>query len=78
MGRGRYKKSLIYFSLGHEVTNIFNQRNPQTELSKCTSDASIEQFKDTFEEVRNETFDRNQFFNCKQETNDRWKNFKAG
>ena len=55
-------KSLIYLSLGQEATNIFHQRNPHTEMSKCTTDAFVEQLKETFKEVRNETFDRFQFF----------------
>ena len=69
-------KSLIYLSPRHEATNIFHQRNPHTEMSKCTTDAFVEQLKETFKEVRNETFDRYQFFNCKQEHNEtnHWKN----
>ena len=59
-------KSLIYLSLGTEVTKIFHQRNPHTELSKCTTDALVIQLQDTFKEIRNETFDRFQFFRCTQ------------
>ena len=59
-------KSLIYFSLGTEGTTIFHQRNPHTELSKCTTDALVIQLKETFKEIRNETFDRFQFFRCTQ------------
>ena len=59
-------KSLIYLSLGTEGTNIFNQRNPHTDLSKCTTDAPVIQLQDTFKEIRNETFDRFQFFRCTQ------------
>ena len=59
-------KSLIYLSLGTEGTNIFHQRNPHTELSKCTADALVIQLKETFKEIRNETFDRFQFFRCTQ------------
>ena len=62
-------KSLIHFSIGQEATNIFHQRNPHTEMSKCKTDAFIEQLKDPFKEVRIETFDRYQIFNCKQEAN---------
>ena len=36
---------------------------------KCTTDAFIEQLKDKFKEVRNETFDRYKFVNCQQEAN---------
>ena len=57
---------LIYLSLGTEGTNIFHQRNPHTELSKCTADALVIQLKETFKEIRNETFDRFQFFRCTQ------------
>ena len=59
-------KSLIYLSLGTEETNIFHQRNPHTELSKCTTDALVIQLQDTFKEIRNETFDRFHFFRCTQ------------
>ena len=59
-------KSLIYLSLGTEGTNIFHQRNQHTELSKCTTDALVIQLQDTFKEIRNETFDRFQFFRCTQ------------
>ena len=52
-------KSLIYLSLGQEATNIFHHRNPHTEMSKFTTDAFAEQLKETFKEVRNETFDKN-------------------
>ena len=51
-------KSLIDLSLGQDATNIFHQRNPHTEMFKCTTDGFIEQLKDTFKEVSNETFDR--------------------
>ena len=59
-------KCLIYLSLGTEGTNIFHQRNQHTELSKCTTDALVIQLKETFKEIRNETFDRFQFFRCTQ------------
>ena len=59
-------KSLIYLSLGTEGINIFHQRNPHTELSKCTADALVKQLKETFKEITNETFDRFQFFRCTQ------------
>ena len=59
-------KSPIYLSLGTEGTNIFHQRNPHTELSKCKTDALVIQLQDTFKEIRNETFDRFQFFRCTQ------------
>ena len=57
-------KSLIYLSLGTEGTNIFHQLNPHTELSKCKTDELVIQPKETFKEIRNETFDRFQFFRC--------------
>ena len=59
-------KSLIYLSLGTEGTNIFHQRNPLADLSKCTTDALVIQLQDTFKEIRNKTFDRFQFFRCTQ------------
>ena len=59
-------KNLICLSLGTEGTNIFHQRNPHTELAKCTTDPLVIQIQDTFKEIRNETFDRFQFFRCTQ------------
>ena len=59
-------KILIYLSLGKEGTNIFHQRNPHTELSKCTTEALVIQLQDTFKKIRNETFNRFQFFRCTQ------------
>ena len=69
-------KSLLYLSLGQEATNIFHQKNP-TEMSKCTTDAFVEQLKETLKKLRNETFDRYQFFNCKQKHNEPLKKFHA-
>ena len=59
-------KSLIYLSLGEQATNIFHQRFPHTDLQKCTTDALVEQLKESFTQARNETFDRFQFFRCQQ------------
>ena len=70
-------KSLIYLYLGQEATIIFHQRNRHTEMSKCTKDAFVEQPKETFKEVRSETFDRYQFLNCKQEHNERLDKFHS-
>ena len=41
-------KSLIYLSLGTEGSNISQQRNPHTDLAKCTTDTLIIQIQDTF------------------------------
>ena len=49
------KKSLLYLSLRQEATNIFHQKNP-TEMSKCTTDAFVEQLKETLKKLKNETF----------------------
>ena len=59
-------KRLIYLSLGAQATNIFHQRFPHTDLQKCTTDALVEQLRETFSQTRNETFDRFQFFRCQQ------------
>ena len=59
-------KSLIYLSLGAQATNIFHQRFPHTNLQKCTTDALVEQLKESFTQTRDETFDRFQFFRCQQ------------
>ena len=59
-------KNVIYLSLGTEGTNIFHRRNPRTELGKFTTDALVIQLQDTFKEIRNETFDKFEFFRCTQ------------
>ena len=59
-------KSLIYLSQGAPATNIFHQRFPHTDLQKCTTDALVEQLKESFTQTRNETVDRFQFFRCQQ------------
>ena len=63
-------KSQIYLSLGAQATNIFHQRFPHTAIKKCTTDALVEQLKDAFIQTRNETFDRFQFFRCRQKENE--------
>ena len=63
-------KSLIYLLFGQEATNIVHQRNPHTEMPNCTIEAFVEQLNETFKEVRNQTFDRYQVFNCKKEQNE--------
>ena len=70
-------KSLICLSFGQEVANTFQKRNPHTEMSKCTTDEFLEQLKETYKEVRNETFDRYQFFNIKQEQNEPLEKFHS-
>ena len=70
-------KSLIYLSLGTEGTNIFHQRNPHTDLSKCTTDALVIQLQETFKEIRNETFDRFQFFRCTQNPGESMEQFHS-
>ena len=59
-------KSLIYLSLGAQATNIFHLHFPHTDLQKCTTDAFVQQLKESFTQTRNETFDRFQFFRCQQ------------
>ena len=59
-------KSHIYLSLGAQATNIFHQRFPHTDIQKCTTDALVEQLREAFIQTRNETFDRFQFFRCRQ------------
>ena len=59
-------KSHIYLSLGTQATNIFHQRFPHTDIQKCTTDALVEQLREAFIHTRNETFDRFQFFRCRQ------------
>ena len=59
-------KNLIYLSLGAHATNIFHQRFPHKDLQKCTTDALVEQLKESFTQTRNENFDRFQFFRFQQ------------
>ena len=59
-------KNYIYLSLGSKATNIFHQRFPHTDIQKCATDALVEQLKEAFKQKRNETFDRFQFFRCRQ------------
>ena len=70
-------KNLIYLSLGTDGTNVFHQRNPHTELSKCTTDALVIQLQDTFKEIRNETFNRFQFFRCTQNPGESLEHFHS-
>ena len=55
-------KSLTYQSLGLEARNVFHQRNPHADLGKCTTDELVLQIQETLREIRNETFDKFQFF----------------
>ena len=59
-------KSHISLSLGAQATNIFHQRFPHTDIQNCTTDALVEQLREAFKQTRNETFDRFQFFRCRQ------------
>ena len=59
-------KSFVYISIVTEATNIFRQRNVHMELGKSPRDALVIQIKETFKEIRNETFDRFQLFRCTQ------------
>ena len=62
--------SHIYLSLGAQATNILHQRLPHTDIQKCTTDALVEQLREAFIQTRNETFDRFQFFRCRQKENE--------
>ena len=64
------KKASKYLFPGQEATNKFHQRNPHTGMSKSTIDAFVEHLKGIFKEVRNKTFDRYQFFKCKEKQNE--------
>ena len=59
-------KNYIYLSLGSHATNIFHQRVPHKDIQKCATDAIVEQLNEAFIQTRNETFDRFQFFKCRQ------------
>ena len=70
-------KFLMYLSLGTEDTNVFHQRNPHTKLGKCTTDALVIQWQETFKEIRNETFDRFQFFRCTKNQGESLEHFQS-
>ena len=55
-------KNLIYLYLRQEESNFLLQRNPQVEISKITTNAVVEQLKNTVKVIRKQTFDR-LFFN---------------
>ena len=79
VGRGRHKnkKPHLPFPRPGGYQHISSKKSPHGKMSKCTTDAFVEQLKETFKEVRNETFDRFQFFNCKQEQNESLEKFHS-
>ena len=70
-------KSHIYLSLGAQATNIFRQRFPHTSIQKCTTDALVEQLRKAFIQTRNETFERFQFFRCRQKEGESLEGFHS-
>ena len=67
MTRSRQQsKKLLIFITGSQATNVFHQRFPHTDIQNCTTDALVKQLKEAFIQTRNETFDRFQFFRCRQ------------
>ena len=70
-------KSHLYLSLGAQATDIFHQRFPHTDIQKCTTDALVEQLREACIQTRNETFDRFQFFRCRQKENESLKVFHS-
>ena len=56
----------------------FHRRFPHTDLQKCTTDALVEQLREAFIQSRNETFDRFQFFRCRQKEGESLEVFHSG
>ena len=53
------------------------KKKPSHRDVKMHQDEFVEQLKETYKEVRNETFDRYQFFNIKQEQNEPLEKFHS-
>ena len=60
-------KSLIYLSLGAEARRTFHQKNPHTQIEKCTTHELVNKLNITFIIPRNTTFDRFKFFKSMQQ-----------
>ena len=60
-------KSLIYLSLGAEARRNYHQKNPHTQIEKCTTHELVHELNITFTIPRNTTFGRFKFFKSMQQ-----------
>ena len=72
---GAKVKSLIYLSLGAEARRTFHQKNPHTQIEKCTTDELVHELNITFTIPRNTTFDRFKFFKSMQQPHESLETF---
>ena len=68
-------KCLIYLSLGAEARRNYHQKNPHTQIEKCTTHELIHELNITFPIPRNTTFDRFKFFKSVQQPHESLETF---
>ena len=68
-------KSLIYLSLGAEAKRTYHQKNPHTQIEKCTTNELVHELNITFTIPRNTTFDRFKFFKSMQQPHESLETF---
>ena len=68
-------KSLIYLSLGAEARRNYQQKNPHTQIQKCTTHELVHELNITFTIPRNTTFDRFKFFKFMQQSHESLETF---
>ena len=68
-------KSLIYLSLGAEARRTYHQKNPHTQIEKCTTNKLVHELNITFTIPRNTTFDRFKFFESMQQSHESLETF---
>ena len=68
-------KNLIYLSLGAEARTNYHQKNPHTQIEKCTTNKLVHELKITFTILRNTTFDRFKFFKSMQQSHESLETF---
>ena len=68
-------KSLIYLSLGAEARGNYHQKNPQTQIGKCTTHELVQEHNITFIIPRNTTFERFKIFKSMQQSHESLETF---
>ena len=68
-------KSLIYLSLGTEASRIYHQRNPHTNIDRCSTNELIYELGIAFTRPGNITFDRFQLITVQQNSNESLETF---
>ena len=68
-------KSLIYLTLGAEARTNYHQKNPHTQIEKCTTHELVQELNVTFTIPRNTTFDRFKFFKSMQQSHESLETF---